>query len=290
MSARILDGKFYASKIKEETKAAIANLQHNYGVTPGLTVVIVGEDPASQIYVANKHKTGLEMGIGSEVIRLPEAVGKEELLAVIARLNQDVNVHGILVQLPLPQHIKQYETEIVNSIDPLKDVDGFHPVNAGKLAIGEEGLVPCTPNGCIRLLELADIPVEGKRAVVIGRSNIVGKPMFHLLLARHATVTVCHSRTQNLAEVTREADILVAAIGKPKFVTPEMVKPGAVILDVGINRVGERKIVGDVDFEAVQDVAGAITPVPGGVGVLTIAMLMHNTVRAAQLQQKKMIY
>lgn len=287
MSAHILDGKFFASKIKEETKVAIADLQRNYGIIPGLTVVIVGEDPASQIYVANKHKTSLEMGIVSEIVCLPETTGKEELLAVIGRLNRDIHVHGILVQLPLPQHIKQYEAEIVNSIDPAKDVDGFHPVNVGKLTIGEEELVPCTPNGCIRLLELAGIPIKGKRAVVIGRSNIVGKPMLHLLLARHATVTVCHSRTQNLAAITREADILVAAIGKPKFVTKEMVKPGAVILDVGINRVGEKKIVGDVDFEAVKDIAGAITPVPGGIGVLTIAMLMHNTVKAAQLQQRR---
>lgn len=286
MSAQLLDGKFFASQIKEETRKKIETLKQQYGITPGLTVVIVGENPASQIYVANKHKTSLELGVNSQVIRLPEQVSKEELLTVIAGLNQDPAVHGILVQLPLPEHIKPYESEILEAIQPVKDVDGFHPVNVGKLATGQEELVPCTPHGCIRLLELAGLPIKGKRAVVLGRSNIVGKPMFHLLLARHATVTVCHSRTQDLAAITREADILVAAIGKPKFVTSDMVKPGAVVLDVGINRVGDKKIVGDVDFDAVKEVASAITPVPGGVGVLTIAMLLYNTVKAAQIQHK----
>ncbi|SEP47243.1 bifunctional methylenetetrahydrofolate dehydrogenase/methenyltetrahydrofolate cyclohydrolase FolD [Propionispora vibrioides] len=286
MSAQLLDGKFFASQIKEETRRKIEILKQQYDITPGLTVVIVGENPASQIYVANKHKTSLELGVNSQVIRLPEQVSKEELLTVIAGLNQDPAVHGILVQLPLPEHIKPYESEILEAIQPVKDVDGFHPVNVGKLATGQEELVPCTPHGCIRLLELADLPIKGKRAVVLGRSNIVGKPMFHLLLARHATVTVCHSRTQDLAAITREADILVAAIGKPKFVTGDMVKPGAVVIDVGINRVGDKKIVGDVDFDAVKEVASAITPVPGGVGVLTIAMLLYNTVKAAQIQHK----
>lgn len=286
MSAQLLDGKFFASQIKEETRRKIEILKQQYDITPGLTVVIVGENPASQIYVANKHKTSLELGVNSQVIRLPEQVSKEELLTVIAGLNRDPAVHGILVQLPLPEHIKPYESEILEAIQPVKDVDGFHPVNVGKLATGQEELVPCTPHGCIRLLELAGLPIKGKRAVVLGRSNIVGKPMFHLLLARHATVTVCHSRTQDLAAITREADILVAAIGKPKFVTGDMVKPGAVVLDVGINRVGDKKIVGDVDFDAVKEVASAITPVPGGVGVLTIAMLLCNTVKAAQIQHK----
>ncbi len=286
MSAQLLDGKFFASQIKEETRRKIEILKQQYDITPGLTVVIVGENPASQIYVANKHKTSLELGVNSQVIRLPEQVSKEELLTVIAGLNQDPAVHGILVQLPLPEHIKPYESEILEAIQPVKDVDGFHPVNVGKLATGQEELVPCTPHGCIRLLELAGLPIKGKRAVVLGRSNIVGKPMFHLLLARHATVTVCHSRTQDLAAITREADILVAAIGKPKFVTSDMVKPGAVVIDVGINRVGDKKIVGDVDFDAVKEVASAITPVPGGVGVLTIAMLLYNTVKAAQIQHK----
>lgn len=286
MSAQLLDGKFFASQIKEETRRKIEILKQQYDITPGLTVVIVGENPASQIYVANKHKTSLELGVNSQVIRLPEQVSKEELLTVIDGLNRDPAVHGILVQLPLPEHIKPYESEILEAIQPVKDVDGFHPVNVGKLATGQEELVPCTPHGCIRLLELAGLPIKGKRAVVLGRSNIVGKPMFHLLLARHATVTVCHSRTQDLAAVTREADILVAAIGKPKFVTGDMVKPGAVVIDVGINRVGDKKIVGDVDFDAVKEVASAITPVPGGVGVLTIAMLLCNTVKAAQIQHK----
>lgn len=286
MSAQLLDGKFFASQIKEETRKKIEILKQQHDIIPGLTVVIVGENPASQIYVANKHKTSLELGVNSQVIRLPEQVSKEELLTVIAGLNQDPAVHGILVQLPLPEHIKPYESEILEAIQPVKDVDGFHPVNVGKLATGQEELVPCTPHGCIRLLELAGLPIKGKRAVVLGRSNIVGKPMFHLLLARHATVTVCHSRTQDLAAITREADILVAAIGKPKFVTSDMVKPGAVVLDVGINRVGDKKIVGDVDFDAVKEVASAITPVPGGVGVLTIAMLLYNTVKAAQIQHK----
>ncbi len=286
MSAQLLDGKFFASQIKEETRRKIEILKQQYDITPGLTVVIVGENPASQIYVANKHKTSLELGVNSQVIRLPEQVSKEELLTVIDGLNREPAVHGILVQLPLPEHIKPYESEILEAIQPVKDVDGFHPVNVGKLATGQEELVPCTPHGCIRLLELAGLPIKGKRAVVLGRSNIVGKPMFHLLLARHATVTVCHSRTQDLAAVTREADILVAAIGKPKFVTGDMVKPGAVVIDVGINRVGDKKIVGDVDFDAVKEVASAITPVPGGVGVLTIAMLLCNTVKAAQIQHK----
>ncbi len=289
MSAQLLDGKFFASQIKEEIRKKIEILKQKYSITPGLTVVIVGENPASQIYVANKHKTSLELGVNSQVIRLPEQVSKEELLTVIAGLNQDPAVHGILVQLPLPEHIKPYESEILEAIQPVKDVDGFHPVNVGKLATGQEELVPCTPQGCIRLLELAGLPIKGKRAVVLGRSNIVGKPMFHLLLARHATVTVCHSRTQDLAAITREADILVAAIGKPKFVTSDMVKPGAVVIDVGINRVGDKKIVGDVDFDAVKEVASAITPVPGGVGVLTIAMLLYNTVKAAQIQHKVQI-
>ncbi|SHI31410.1 bifunctional methylenetetrahydrofolate dehydrogenase/methenyltetrahydrofolate cyclohydrolase FolD [Propionispora hippei] len=286
MSAQLLDGKFFASQIKEETRKKVEILKQQYDITPGLTVVIVGENPASQIYVANKHKTSLEMGVHSQVIRLPEQVSKEELLTVIDGLNQDPAVHGILVQLPLPEHIKPYESEILEAIQPAKDVDGFHPVNVGKLATGQEELVPCTPHGCIRLLELAGLPIKGKRAVVLGRSNIVGKPMFHLLLARHATVTVCHSCTQDLAAITREADILVAAIGKPKFVTSDMVKPGAVVIDVGINRVGDKKIVGDVDFDAVKEIASAITPVPGGVGVLTIAMLLYNTVKAAQIQHK----
>lgn len=283
MSAKILEGKYFAAQIKESSKKDIDVLKSEYGITPGLAVIIVGENPASKVYVANKHRSCAEIGIYSEVIELSAAVSKEELLAKIAELNNDAKIHGILVQLPLPDHIKAHEAEILNSINPAKDVDGFHPVNVGKLAIGEEHLVPCTPYGCIKMLELANIPIEGKHAVVIGRSNIVGKPMFNLLLSRHATVTVCHSRSKDIASITKQADILVAAVGKPNFVTRDMVKPGAVVIDVGINRIAEKKLVGDVDFEQVKEIAGAITPVPGGVGLLTIAMLLNNTVKAACL-------
>ena len=284
MTARILEGKFFAQQFKEDAAERVKVLQEKHGITPGLAVIIVGENPASQVYVRNKHKTCEELGIRSEVIAMPENTGKDELLAKIDELNANKDIHGILVQLPLPEAIAKHEEEILNRIDPMKDVDGFHPVNVGKLVTGAPALVPCTPAGCIRMLELAEIPMDGKRAVVIGRSNIVGKPMTHLLLAKNATVTVCHSHTRNLAEITREADILVAAIGKPKFVTADMVKPGAAVIDVGINRIAPKKLVGDVDFEAVKDVAGAITPVPGGVGLLTVAMLMQNVVKAAELQ------
>lgn len=284
MSAQILDGNLYAAKIKEEVKAKVQIAKNTYNITPGLTVIIVGENPASKVYVNNKHKACEELGIASEVISMPERTTKEELLGEIYKLNENPSVHGILVQLPLPKHISSYEAEILEAINPKKDVDGFHPVNVGRLGIGKDSLVPCTPHGCIKMLELAGISVEGKEAVVIGRSNIVGKPMFHLLLAHNATVTVCHSRTKDLAEVTKRADILVAAIGKPCFVTKDMVKPGAVVIDVGINRIAEKKLVGDVDFATVKEVAGAITPVPGGVGKLTIAMLLYNTLKAVELQ------
>lgn len=217
-------------------------------------------------------------------MELPATTTREELLAEIQRLNNDEKIHGILVQLPLPKELQPYESEVLEAINPLKDVDGFHPVNVGRLVTGQKALVPCTPHGCLRMLELAEIPVEGANAVIIGRSNIVGKPMLHLLLGKNATVTICHSRTKNLAEITRQADILVAAVGKAGFVTADMVKPGAAVIDVGINRIAPKKLVGDVDFEAVKEVAGAITPVPGGVGLLTIAMLMQNTVEAARLQ------
>lgn len=287
MTAAILEGKVFAAQIKDKVKTELNALRREYGVVPGLAVLIVGEDPASKVYVANKHKACEEIGVYSEVIRLPENVTERELLDKIGQLNSDAKIHGILVQLPLPQHLRPFEKEIMNFISPDKDVDGFHPVNAGKLAIGEEHLVPCTPHGCVKMLEYAGIAVAGKRAVIIGRSNIVGKPMFHLLLSRNATVTVCHSRTENLPAITREADILIAAVGKPHFVTKDMVKPGAVVIDVGINRIAEKKLVGDVDFDKVKDVAGAITPVPGGVGLLTIAMLLFNTVKAAQALCRK---
>lgn len=284
MTARILYGKEFAAQFKADAGERSAALQKQYGVTPGLAVIIVGSDPASQVYVRNKHKACEALGIYSEVIEMPAETTKEELLAKIDALNADDRIHGILVQLPLPAAIAADESEILNRISPDKDVDGFHPVNVGRLGIGEPGMVPCTPAGCVKMLELAGLPVDGQRAVVIGRSNIVGKPMANLLLQHNATVTVCHSHTKDLPAITREADILVAAIGKPKFVTADMVKPGATVIDVGINRIAPKKLVGDVDFEAVKEIAGAITPVPGGVGVLTVAMLMENVVTACERQ------
>nr|WP_320130943.1 bifunctional methylenetetrahydrofolate dehydrogenase/methenyltetrahydrofolate cyclohydrolase FolD [uncultured Holophaga sp.] len=282
MAAKILDGKAIAAQLGEQVRERVQAFRAEFGVTPMLTVVIVGEDPASKVYVASKHKKCVELGMHSEVIRLPGTATEEELLAVIDRLNADPLNHGILVQLPVPKHIDS--DKVLERIRPDKDVDGFHPVNVGNLSIGKEHLVPCTPYGVIKMLEMAGIPVEGKSAVVIGRSNIVGKPMAALLLSRSATVTVTHSRTRDLAAVCAQADLLVAAIGKPEFVTGDMVKPGAVVIDVGINRLGDGKLVGDVDFKSVSEVAGWITPVPGGVGPLTIAMLMYNTLRAAELQ------
>ena len=284
MSAKLLEGKVFAAKLREEAGKRAEAIRAKYGVNPGLAVIIVGENPASQVYVRNKHKACTELGFYSEGIEMSENTTREELLAEIDRLNKDEKIHGILVQLPLPKALQPYESEVLEAIDPLKDVDGFHPVNVGRMATGQQSLLPCTPHGCIRMLELADIPMDGANAVVIGRSNIVGKPMMHLLLSRHATVTICHSHTKNLAEITRQADIIVAAVGKPKFVTADMVKPGAAVIDVGINRIAPKKLVGDVDFDAVKEVAGAITPVPGGVGLLTIAMLMQNTVAAAEMQ------
>ena len=284
MSAKILYGKDFAAQIKSAAKSEVDSLKNNFNVTPALAVIIVGEDPASQVYVRNKHKTCEELGIRSEIVALPENASKSAVIAQIDALNSDKGINGILLQLPLPGDSRAFSSEILERIDPLKDVDGFHPMNVGKLVTGSPALVPCTPAGCIEMLDLAGIPVDGKRAVIIGRSNIVGKPMLHLLMARHATVTVCHSHTKNLPEITREADILVAAIGKPKFVTADMIKPGAVVVDVGINRIAPKKLVGDVDFDAAVEVASAITPVPGGVGLLTVAMLMKNVVTATKLQ------
>lgn len=281
--ARILYGKEFAARIKASAEHG-ALLLRERGIHPRLAVIIVGNDPASEVYVRNKQKTCAELDILSDHIALPAETTREELLARIDALNADVLVHGILVQLPLPAALAAHEDEILSRIDPRKDVDGFHPMNVGHLSIGAPGLRPCTPAGCIRMLEYAGIPIEGKHAVIIGRSNIVGKPMGMLLLERHATVTLCHSRTENLAEIAREADILVAAVGQPHFVTADMVKPGATVIDVGINRIAPKKLVGDVDFEAVEKVAGAITPVPGGVGLLTVAMLMENVVQAAAAQ------
>lgn len=283
MAAQFLNGNEIAAKLTAEVKQAAAAFAAARGYQPGLTVVIVGEDPASKVYVGRKHRACGEVGMASEVVRLPAEVSEAELLARIDTLNADAAVHGILVQLPLPRHINT--EKVLERIRPDKDVDGFHPINVGNLCVGKETLVPCTPYGIIRMLEISGIPVEGKRAVIIGRSNIVGKPMAMLLLTRSATVTVCHSRTRDLAAVAREGDILVAAVGKPEFVTRDMVKPGAVVIDVGINRVGD-KLVGDVKFAEVAEVAGYITPVPGGVGPLTIAMLLHNTLKAAELQAR----
>ena len=284
--ARILYGKEFAGRIKASAEHG-ALLLRERGIHPRLAVIIVGNDPASEVYVRNKQKTCEELGILSDHIALPAETTREELLACIDELNADEEVHGILVQLPLPKPLSESSEEVLSRIDPRKDVDGFHPVSVGHLFLGTPGLRPCTPAGCIRMLEYAGTQMEGAHAVIIGRSNIVGKPMAMLLLERHATVTLCHSRTENLAAITREADILVAAVGQPHFVTADMVKPGATVIDVGINRIAPKKLVGDVDFAAVSEVAGAITPVPGGVGLLTVAMLMENVVQAAKTQREK---
>ena len=278
MAATIIDGRMVAArwkeKIAQETQAWIAR-----GVTPHLAVVLVGENPASQVYVRNKENACRKAGMRSTLIRLPEDCAQETLEQTVRELNADESVHGVLVQLPLPAHLD--EAAVLRLIDPDKDVDGFHAMNAGRLMSGQPCFVPCTPLGVMKLLEAYDIPVRGKRAVVVGRSNIVGKPMALLLLAADATVTVCHSRTENLAEITREADILVAAVGRPNFITADMVKPGAAVIDVGINRV-DGALLGDVDFAGASEVAGFITPVPGGVGQMTIAMLLANTLDAVK--------
>ena len=255
------------------------------GVTPGLAVVLVGEDPASQIYVRNKHKACEEVGIYSRKITLPEETTEEEILKIIDELNNDPEIDGILVQLPLPKHIDP--DKVILSISPDKDVDGFHPVNAGRLLTGQDGFFPCTPLAVMELIKSAGVDVSGKEAVVVGRSNIVGKPVSMLLLRENATVTICHSRTKNLADVCRRADILVAAVGRPEMITADYVKEGAVVIDVGINRVGEKKVVGDVAFDEVKDKAAYITPVPGGVGPMTITMLLYNTLLSAQKRVSK---
>jgi methylenetetrahydrofolate dehydrogenase (NADP+)/methenyltetrahydrofolate cyclohydrolase len=275
--AVILSGKALSEKLTQEQKKRVEELKAQ-GIHPGLAVVLVGEDPASQIYVRNKGIACETIGIYSETIRLPDETSQELLEETIDRLNRDKKINGILVQLPLPKHLD--EDAALAKILPEKDVDGFHLINAGKLFTGQEGVVPCTPKGILYMLKEAGIELKGKEAVVIGRSNIVGKPAAMLLLQEHCTVTICHSRTQNLKEHARRADILVAAIGKPRFVTADMVKPGAAVMDVGINRV-DGKVVGDVDYEPVSQVAGYITPVPGGIGKMTISMLMENTLEAA---------
>lgn len=278
MSARIIDGKAVAARICEELKAKVAALTAA-GKQPGLAVIIVGNNPASRVYVNNKKKKCAELGIYSEEHALAESVTEAELLGLIDRLNRDPKIHGILVQLPLPEHLN--EQLILDRISPAKDVDGFHPVNVGRMLIGLPGFLPCTPAGVMELIKETGINIAGKECVVVGRSNIVGKPQGILLLREHGTVTICHSRTKDLGEVCRRADILVVAVGKAELITGEMVKPGAVVIDVGMNRNEAGKLVGDVQFDSVAQVAGWITPVPGGVGPMTIAMLMRNTVESA---------
>ena len=287
MTAQIIDGKAIAQAIREEVKTKAASLKAR-GITPCLAVILAGDNPASVSYVTAKKKALSEAGMADRFVHLPESAAEEKLLTVIQRLNEDSSVHGILVQLPLPAHIN--EEKIILAINPAKDVDGFHPVNAGNLLIGRQGFVPCTPHGIIVLLQKMNIQTDGKRAVVIGRSNIVGKPAA-LLLSRkdvNATVTLCHTGTKNLSEITRSADILVAAAGRANTVTADMVKEGAVVIDVGVNRIPDSAkksgfhLTGDVDFERVREKAAFITPVPGGVGPMTIAMLMENTVIAAR--------
>lgn len=279
MSAAIIDGKAVSKKIREKIAVGVQELKAEKGITPGLAVVLVGEDPASQTYVRNKEKSCIKVGMYSEVHRLPAETSEADLLSLVNKLNDDEKIHGILVQLPLPKHID--ETKVIEAISPAKDVDGFHPVNAGHLLIGEDSFLPCTPYGIMELLAHEGVELKGKHAVVVGRSNIVGKPIALLMLSEHATVSICHSRTADLGAMTRQADVLVVAVGRPNFVTGGMIKPGAVVIDVGINRV-DGKLVGDVEFETAEKVAGKITPVPGGVGPMTITMLLSNTLIAAQ--------
>lgn len=280
--AVIIDGKLVSQTIRGSIKDEVAAFKAERGITPGLAVVLVGNDPASAVYVRNKHKACLDAGIESYVITMPEDTKECDLIAKIDELNADKKVNGILVQLPLPKHI--CEDNIINRISPDKDVDAFHPANVGKILIGNYDFLPCTPAGIMDLLAYYNIDIEGKECVVLGRSNIVGKPMSLLLLGKNGTVTICHSRTKELAEITKRADILVVAIGKPEFVTADMVKPGAVVIDVGINRLESGKLVGDVKFDEVSELSSAITPVPGGVGPMTITTLLKNTLTAARKQ------
>jgi len=281
--AKILSGKEVSQRIKEELKVQVNELKDK-GINVGLAVVIVGDDPASRVYVNNKKKACEDLGIYSEEYALPENTTEEELLAIIDKLNVKKEISGILVQLPLPKHLN--EELVINHINPKKDVDAFHPVNVGKIMQGNYDFVPCTPAGVMELIKESGIDICGKECVVVGRSNIVGKPMSMLLLHKHGTVTICHSRTKDLAEKTKRADILVAAVGIPEFIKGDMVKEGAVVIDVGINRVADKKLVGDVEFDTCEKVASAITPVPGGVGPMTIAMLMKNTVKAAIINKE----
>lgn len=279
--AKLLDGKAISARVRGQIREQVARLAER-GKTPGLAVILVGEDPASQIYVRNKEKACAEVGIYSEKYVLPQQTAQEELLALVKKLNDKPEIHGILVQLPLPDHLD--EAAVIAAISPKKDVDAFHAENVGRILIGDYRFLPCTPAGVLELLRQEGISIEGKRCVVVGRSNIVGKPMGLLLLHQNGTVTICHSHTRNLAEITRQADILVAAVGKAGLIAADMVKEGAVVLDVGMNRDANGRLCGDVDFASVEPKAGYITPVPGGVGPMTIAMLLKNTLMAAEME------
>jgi len=278
MSAKLINGLEIAKKLREEMKQKVSELKKE-GITPHLTVILVGDDPASKSYVSGKEKAAKEIGISSEVIHMVADATEAELLAKISELNHDADVHGILVQLPLPSHID--ENKVIEAIDPNKDVDGFHPINVGKMILNQDTFLPCTPHGIIKLLEAIDCDLEGKHAVVVGRSNIVGKPMGQLLLNRNATVTYCHSRTKNLKDLTKMADVLIVAVGKAHFIDASYVKEGAVVIDVGVNRLEDGSLTGDVHFDSVKEKASFITPVPKGVGPMTITMLMENTIKAA---------
>ncbi|MEK4028854.1 bifunctional methylenetetrahydrofolate dehydrogenase/methenyltetrahydrofolate cyclohydrolase FolD [Pseudobacillus sp. FSL P4-0506] len=286
MTAAIIDGKAIAGDIRTELKKEIAELKEKR-ITPGLAVILVGEDQASHTYVRNKEKACAEVGIHSEIYRYPADLSEEALLQKVAELNEDPAIHGILVQLPLPAHLS--EDKVIDAISPEKDVDGFHPVNVGKMAIGKEAFYSCTPYGIIKMLERENISLEGKHVVVVGRSNIVGKPAALLSLKESATVTVCHSRTKDLSAFTKQADVVIAAVGKAKFLKKDDFKPGAIIIDVGMNRDENGKLCGDVDFESAKEIAGAITPVPGGVGPMTITMLLYNTVQSAKQKAKQAV-
>ncbi|HEO1029424.1 TPA: bifunctional methylenetetrahydrofolate dehydrogenase/methenyltetrahydrofolate cyclohydrolase [Streptococcus agalactiae] len=275
----LIDGKALSQKMQAELGRKVERLKEQHGIIPGLVVILVGDNPASQVYVRNKERSALEAGFKSETLRLSESISQEELIDIIHQYNEDKSIHGILVQLPLPQHIN--DKKIILAIDPKKDVDGFHPMNTGHLWSGRPMMVPCTPAGIMEMFREYHVDLEGKHAVIIGRSNIVGKPMAQLLLDKNATVTLTHSRTRNLSEVTKEADILIVAIGQGHFVTKDFVKEGAVVIDVGMNRDENGKLIGDVVFEQVAEVASMITPVPGGVGPMTITMLLEQTYQAA---------
>ena len=282
--AIIINGKEVSASIRQKLKEETAVFVSEHGYAPGLAVIIVGEDPASQVYVNNKHKACLEVGFVSEVYRLPKETTMDELLSLVDKLNADEKIHGILCQLPLPKHLN--EEQVILRINPNKDVDAFHPINTGKIMIGNNNFVPCTPAGVMKLIESTGTDICGKECVVVGRSNIVGKPQAMLLLQKNGTVTICHSRTKDLKEVTKRADILVVAVGIPNFITGDMIKEGAVVMDVGINRTADGKLTGDVDFASAEKVASYITPVPGGVGPMTITMLLENTLTAAKIQAK----